>query len=265
MWKLVPVYLVAQYLGGFLAALVLYLNYSEAINSLDGGQHTAFGQANSTGGIFATYPAAYVSIWGSLLDQIVGTAILLFAISAVSDKNNAALEDRHQPLIVAFVIGLTCVAFSPNCGAIFNPARDLSPRLITALFGYPAVWAPLDGTYWLLAGVVGPHIGAIIGVFSYKYLIGWALQASERHAESILAAPADLHHTSGFTCQQKYYNNNNNNSLGEEQHHRHCEQQPAQRLSAMARYQVCQNQDRRHVHTPGDYGAAAPTSTTTCP
>lgn len=181
-WKLVPIYLLAQYLGGFLAALVLFVNYSEAIEALDGGQHSAFGASNSTGGIFATYPANYVSIWGSLLDQIVGTAVLLFSISAVTDKQNAGLEDRHQPLIVAFVIGLICVAFSPNCGAIFNPARDLPPRLVTAIFGYgPAVWAPLSGTYWLLAGVVGPHIGAIIGVFAYKWLIGAALEAKRRH------------------------------------------------------------------------------------
>lgn len=172
--------MLAQYAGGFLAALILFLNYSEAINSLDDGQHSAVGSSKSTGGIFATYPAAYVSPLGSLLDQIVGTAVLLFSISAVSDRSNHGLEERHQPLVIAFVIGLTCVAFSPNCGAIFNPARDLPPRLVTAIFGYPSVWAPLDGWYWLLAGLVGPHIGAIIGVFAYKYTIGSALDAHRR-------------------------------------------------------------------------------------
>lgn len=177
--------MVAQYLGGFFAALVLFVNYSEAINALDGGQHSAYGSTNSTGGIFATYPASYVSIWGSLLDQVVGTAILLFSISAVSDTQNAGLEERHQPIVVAFVIGLICVAFSPNCGAIFNPARDLPPRLVTAIFGYSSVWEPIKGTYWLLAGVVGPHIGAIIGVFSYKWLIGTALAACKRHNQKM--------------------------------------------------------------------------------
>lgn len=175
--------MVAQYLGGFLAALVLYLNYSEAIYSLDGGEHSAFGAANSTGGIFATYPASYVSVGGALMDQMVGTAVLLFSLSAICDVNNRAMEPRQQPLAVALVIGLVCVAFSPNCGAIFNPARDLSPRLITALFGYPSVWAPIEGTYWVLAGVLGPHLGAIIGLMAYKYLIGTSLRAYDRHAE----------------------------------------------------------------------------------
>lgn len=176
-WRLLPVYILAQYIGGFLAALVLFLNYSEAINAIDGGQHSASGGTNSTGNIFATYPAPYLTIWGSLLDQIVGTAVLLFSISAVTDGANQGLDDKHQPLVVAFVIGIVCVAFSPNCGAIFNPARDLAPRLITAIFGYQSVWAPLHGTYWILTAVVGPHIGAIIGVFAYKYTIGYALEA----------------------------------------------------------------------------------------
>lgn len=174
-WRLLPIYICAQYLGGFLGALALFVNYSEAIKSLDGGYHS-YGEKNSTGTIFATYPGEGITIWGSLLDQILGTGILLFSLSAISDKRNANLEARHQPLIVALVIGLVCVAFSPNCGAIFNPARDLAPRLVTAIFGYHNAWSPLNGLYWIMAGILGPHIGAIIGVFAYELLIGSSLK-----------------------------------------------------------------------------------------
>lgn len=220
--------MIAQYLGGFLGALILILNYNEAINSLDGGEHSAFGSSNSTGNIFATYPAPYVSVWGSLMDQIVGTAVLLFSLSAISDTKNSALDTRHQPLIVAFVIGLVCVAFSPNCGAIFNPARDLSPRLITAIFGYPSVWTPIEGTYWILAGVVGPHIGAIIGVFAYKYLIGSALKAHDRHAQLMV----DMH-------------NGHMNDFRDK----------TQRITQMQHYQQTQQQTPRRQELE-DYGSA---------
>lgn len=176
-----PIYISAQYLGGYLGALVLMVNYAEAIQSLDGGTRSAFGSTNSTGHIFATYPGPWVSVWGSLLDQIIGTAILLFSLSAVTDKNNANLEARHQPIYIAFIIGIICVSFSPNCGAIFNPARDLAPRLLTATFGYANVFQPTNGLYWLTAGVLGPHIGAIVGVFTYKLLIGTSLMKKEEY------------------------------------------------------------------------------------
>lgn len=173
-WSLVPLYLAAQYVGGFLAALVLMLNYSEAISALDGGLHSAYGESNSTGAIFATYPNRWVSLWGSILDQVVGTGTLLFALSALGDRNNLGVEPKHQPIPIALIVGFVCVAFSPNCAAIFNPARDLSPRLVTYLFGYsePSVWSPLSGLYWIVTGILAPHIGAIIGVFSYKLMIG---------------------------------------------------------------------------------------------
>lgn len=181
-WSLVPVYLLGQYLGGFLAALVIFVNNGEAINALDGGIRSTFGAgSNSTGHIFSTYPGEWVSVWGSLLDQIIGTSVLLFAMSAVGDKQNLALDDKHQPLIVSLVIGLVSMAFNPNCGAIFNPARDLPPRILSSMVGYPNVWSPTQGWYWLTAGVLGPHIGAILGVFAYRLMIGGALVAKRKH------------------------------------------------------------------------------------
>lgn len=170
---MLAIYMAAQYLGGFLAALVLFLNYAEAINSVDGGTRSAFGNANtSTGSIFATYPGEWVTVWGSLLDQIVGTAVLVFSLSAVTDQKNLGPEKRANPLYIALVICSSCVAFSPNCGAIFNPARDLAPRLLTFIVGYsnPSVWSPIDNLYWITAGLIGPHVGAIVGLFSYRGL-----------------------------------------------------------------------------------------------
>jgi MIP family channel proteins len=221
-WELVPVYMIAQYVGGFLAALVLFLNYSEAINSMDGGDHSAFGANHSTGGVFATYPAPFVTVWGSLIDQIVGTAVLLFALSAVGDKLNANLEDRLQPPIVALVIGFVCFAFSVNCGAIFNPARDLSPRLLTALLGYPAVWTPIDGTYWLLAGVVGPHIGAIVGVFSYQFLIGTSLEISRRYEETLQDTDRTIEHAEDDLMAAKSHKFALGHHYHHQQHHMRC-------------------------------------------
>lgn len=177
-WISLPVYFAAQYLGGALAALLLFANYYEAISALDGGAHVAVGSDLATGSIFATYPGSHVSLLGALGDQVLGTAVLVFALSAVCDPNNANLPASCRPFGIALTIALTCVAFSPNCGAIFNPARDLAPRLVTAMLGYSGSFSSLNNLYWLVAGVVGPHIGAIIGHFGYSRILGFALANS---------------------------------------------------------------------------------------
>lgn len=41
-----------------------------------------------------------------------------------------------QPLILAFIICTLVVAYGLNCGAILNPARDIAPRVFTALYGW---------------------------------------------------------------------------------------------------------------------------------
>lgn len=222
-WSMLPIYMAGQYLGGFLAALLLFINYAEAINSLDGGSRSAFGNGSlSTGSIFATYPADWVSVWGSLLDQIMGTAVLLFGLSSVADQKNYGLDKKQHPIYVALSVCATCVAFSPNCGAIFNPARDVAPRLLSFVVGYsePSVWAPINHSYWLTAGLVGPHIGAILGVFAYRSLAHFWLSCcpnndyqvesynSQSHQRSQQSNITDLsQRTSDFTVNKGYPEN----------------------------------------------------------
>lgn len=65
-WGKVPHYILAQYLGGFLAACGTYLVYVDAFNSF----HDKHGATMVTAGIFATYPREGLSIWGGLTDQV---------------------------------------------------------------------------------------------------------------------------------------------------------------------------------------------------
>ncbi|GAA3119523.1 hypothetical protein GCM10020254_78250 [Streptomyces goshikiensis] len=77
----------AQVAGAFVAALIIRWNYSEALAKADPG-HTI-----KTQGVFSTLPAngnpnLPVTEWGALRDQIIGTAILLLLIMAVTDLLN---------------------------------------------------------------------------------------------------------------------------------------------------------------------------------
>lgn len=169
-WRKVGHYLLGQYLGGFAAAAAVFLINMDALNAYDGGIRSAYLNGTSaTGGIFATYPTVWVSAGGVLADQAVTTACLMFAILAItSPKNGNGIPTGLRPIFIALTIWGIVVTFLLNCGAILNPARDLAPRLFTALVGYGwETFQPLGGNYWWLAGVVGPHLGAILGAWLY--------------------------------------------------------------------------------------------------
>lgn len=87
-----PAYWLAQLLGAFVAAALVYACYHWAIDAADAKAGLARDESLGTYSIFATFPAEYFgdSWWGPLLDQIVGTGILLLLICALIDMKNVA-------------------------------------------------------------------------------------------------------------------------------------------------------------------------------
>lgn len=68
-WKKFLPYTLAQTLGAFMAAAVIYANYRAAIDAYEGvGVRTVTG-ATSTAGIFCTYPAAHLSTTGQFFSE----------------------------------------------------------------------------------------------------------------------------------------------------------------------------------------------------
>jgi len=55
-------------------------------------------------GIFATYPASYLSAQGGLGDQILGTMLLLVCVCAITDKKNTQVPPSLAPMYVGFTI-----------------------------------------------------------------------------------------------------------------------------------------------------------------
>ncbi len=79
--KLFP-YCLAQLTGAFVASAIVYVTYYDALQAFDGGIRQVSG-AHGTAGIWATYPQPFLTpVIGGLVDQIVGTALLLLCICA---------------------------------------------------------------------------------------------------------------------------------------------------------------------------------------
>ena len=168
-WRKVPGYLAAQTAGAFVAALLVRWNYSEVLAKVDPG-HTIKSQ-----GVFSTLPGNGVnpvSEWGGLRDQIIGTAILLFLILALTDlKNNPPLANL-APLLIGLLVVAIGMAWGTDAGYAINPARDFGPRLASYLTGYSTAWSDQYHHLYFWVPIVGPIIGGLLGAWLYGVLIG---------------------------------------------------------------------------------------------
>ncbi|MGW6742663.1 MIP/aquaporin family protein [Streptomyces sp. NPDC055025] len=179
--KVLP-YWGAQFLGAFLGAAVVFSMYSWAINAFDSKAGIARDQSLSTFSIFATFPAEYFgnSWWGPLLDQIVGTGVLVMLIFALIDTRNTAPASNLGPFLTGFVVVAIGLSVGTNAGYAINPARDFGPRLWTYIMGWGDIAIP--GTFqwfshYMWIPIVGPLIGALVGSVVYDFFIGHVLDA----------------------------------------------------------------------------------------
>jgi MIP family channel proteins len=178
-WSKVLPYSLAQTAGAFCASAVVFVTYREAFAAFDGGVRAVTG-AKATAGIFATYPQPFLSLAGGLVDQVVGTAILLLVISALGDTRNSAPAANMSPLLIGLLVVAIGMTFGFNSGYAINPARDLGPRLFTLMGGW-GVEVFRAGNHWFWVPIVGPLVGGVLGIWIYDLGIGNSLVAKRDH------------------------------------------------------------------------------------
>ncbi|MFJ8093179.1 MIP/aquaporin family protein [Streptomyces griseofuscus] len=191
-WVKVLPYWFAQLVGAFTGAALVYLVYHQAIGAYDAAAPgpKVNGHTNASFSIFATFPAAYFhgGIWGPLIDQIVGTALLVMLVVAIIDLRNQAVQSNLAPLITGFIVAAIGMSFGANAGYAINPARDFGPRLLTYAEGwgslaFPGSLAGAYSGYWWIP-IVGPLVGGVIGVLVYDLFIGDVLAARAARDEA---------------------------------------------------------------------------------
>jgi MIP family channel proteins len=137
-WPDVPRYWAAQLLGGVTASLLLR------------------GMFGTTAHLGATLPVG--SARRSFLLEAVLTFLLMFVITSVATDVRAV--GQAAAIAIGGTIGLEALFAGPISGASMNPARSLAPALVS--------WTWAD--QWLY--VVGPMLGAVVGVMAYQLVRG---------------------------------------------------------------------------------------------
>jgi glycerol uptake facilitator protein len=168
-WRKVAPYSLAQLLGAFVAALLVRWNYTEVLHAADPGLTV------KTQGVFSTLPGngtLPVSEWGALRDQVIGTAILLFLILAITDAASTPPGANLTPFIIGLLVVGIGMAWGTNAGYAINPARDLGPRLASFFTGYGGAFRDQTGYLYFWIPIVGPIVGGIVGAGLYQGLVG---------------------------------------------------------------------------------------------
>jgi glycerol uptake facilitator protein len=175
-WRRVLPYIAAQTLGAFVAALIVRVVYADWLFKFDPG-HTTKTQI-----VFSTLPGNGVEGIGiptAFLDQVVGTAILVFVIFAlVNARNNPPLSNL-APVAIGFLVVAIGMAFGANAGYAINPARDFGPRLASYITGFSGAWVDQYGNPYFWLPIVAPIIGGLLGGWLFQMLINRNLPADE--------------------------------------------------------------------------------------
>jgi glycerol uptake facilitator protein len=172
MGKVIPFW-VAQLIGAFLGAAGVYLTHSDGLaaagmpNVWCTGPGSIFGQAfwgGTGGGSIGSY-----SLITATITEIIGTAVLMWGILGSGDAKNMGLKDNLGVFVVGGVVFAVGLSLGGPSGYAINPARDLGPRLFGVIVGTTGLFS---GLYWLVAPIIGPLIGGVLGIYLYDILVG---------------------------------------------------------------------------------------------
>lgn len=167
-WSKVVPYWIAQVLGAFVAAALVFFVYRGAIMNTVGTGNVA----DTVGYVFYTLPKPFVSYFNAFGDEFIGTALLTGLIFAIVDARNQPVQGNLNPFIIGLLIVAIGASFGLNSGYAINPARDFGPRLWVAIISGGASF-----TSYTWIPIVAPLLGGVVGALIYDFTIGKVLEA----------------------------------------------------------------------------------------
>lgn len=145
-------YIIAQVIGGILAGGVLYI-IASGQNGFD-----AVASGFASNGYGEHSPGQY-SLTAALVTEVVMTAMFLIVIMGATDER---APKGFAPIAIGLCLTLIHLISIPVTNTSVNPARSTGVALYVGDWALSQLWL-----FWL-----APIVGAIIGAWVYKSLIG---------------------------------------------------------------------------------------------
>ena len=177
-----PVYLIAQFSGAFLAGLMLYLIFSGSIIKFELANNIIRGSSESvrTAMMFGEYfpnpsiDQAVISVthFNAFVAEGLGAFLLIFFIFFLTEGCNVGRPDsKISPVFIGTaVLGIICI-IAPLTQAGLNPARDFGPRLVAYLAGWGRIAIPGPKGGFFIVYILAPVLGGIIAAYIFTKII----------------------------------------------------------------------------------------------
>jgi glycerol uptake facilitator protein len=170
-WARVPGYIIAQLLGAFVGAVLVWLHYLPHWRETEDDTLKL--------GVFSTGPAIR-NTGANLISEFIGTFVLVFGVLAIGDAlgggaiGNPDLAGAFSTAVAPLLVGLLVVSIGLSLGGptgyAINPARDLGPRIAHAILPIAGKGGSDWGYSWI--PIVAPIAGGIVGALVYRLLLG---------------------------------------------------------------------------------------------
>jgi glycerol uptake facilitator protein len=155
-WSDVPLYIVGQFIGAFIGAVLVWLAYySHWAETPDPALKRA---VFCTAPNIRNYPLNFIT-------EVIGTFTLVFGVLAITANE---LSAGLAPLLIGFLVWAIGLSLGGPTGYAINPARDLGPRIAHAVLPIPGKGDSDWGYAWV--PVVGPIVGGLIGALVFVAL-----------------------------------------------------------------------------------------------
>src|SRR5882757_5468891 len=178
-WRKVLPYCVAQVVGAFCGAAIVYALFVPVIDHFN-ALHNLTRATGGAAGVFFTHPGLAITPMHAFTDQIILTAILVFGIFAITEQYNEQAPGANSgALMIGFLVAVIGASMGYLEAWAINPARDFGPRLFCFLTGWGHAALPSPDNYWWIP-IVAPLIGGVVGGGAYQVLIYQFLPARNR-------------------------------------------------------------------------------------
>ena len=158
-WGLVPGYIIAQFLGAIVGAVIVYLMFKDQFDATE--------DSGTKLGVFSTGPSI-PNIPRNIFCEAVATFVLVFAIKGIGQVTGIA-GGLSNILVFGIIVSIG-MSLGGLTGYALNPARDIGPRIAHALL--PIKGKGSSNWGYAIVPLVGPIIGALVAVGLYA-IIPW--------------------------------------------------------------------------------------------